>query len=329
MLIKKSVLVTGGAGFIGSHLIDALLNQGYEVIVLDNFSTGQPQNLKHIQDQITIVECNLAIEGKWEKYFKNVDWVFHLAALADIVPSIEKPDDYFHSNVNGTFNVLEACKKHNVKKIVYSASSSCYGIPDDFPTKETAEIRPQYPYALTKYLGEQLVMHWTQVFQLPAISLRFFNVYGPRSRTSGTYGAVFGVFLAQKIAGKPFTVVGDGKQTRDFTFVSDVVDAIISAAESEISGEIINIGSENTYSVNHLVELLGGNKVHIPKRPGEPDCIWADITKAKSMLNWSPKVSLEEGVGILLENIDYWREAPVWEEDSIAKATEKWFEYLS
>ena len=178
-------------------------------------------------------------------------------------------------------------------------------------------------------MGEQLVMHWCQVFQLPAISLRFFNVYGPRSRTSGTYGAVFGVFLAQKIAGKPFTVVGDGKQTRDFTFVSDVVDAIISAAESDISGEIINIGSDNTYSVNRLVELLGGNKVHIPKRPGEPDCTWADITKAKTMLNWNPKVSLEEGVAILLENIDYWREAPVWEEDSIAKATEKWFKYLS
>tara|TARA_Y100000591_G_C21855074_1_gene715014 strand:+ start:5087 stop:6076 length:990 start_codon:yes stop_codon:yes gene_type:complete len=329
MSIKKSVLVTGGAGFIGSHLVDSLLSQEYEVIVLDNFSTGQPQNLKHVHNQITIVDCNLAIQGEWEIYFKDVDWVFHLAALADIVPSIEKPDDYYNSNVNGTFNVLEACRKHNVKKIIYSASSSCYGIPDKFPTKETAEIKPQYPYALTKLLGEQLLMHWCQVFQLPAISLRFFNVYGPRSRTSGTYGAVFGVFLAQKIAGKPFTVVGDGNQTRDFTFVSDVVDAIISAAKSNISGEIINIGSDNTYSVNRLTELLCGEKIHIPKRPGEPDCTWADITKAKRMLNWRPKISLEEGVAILLENIDYWREAPVWEEDSIAKATEKWFEYLS
>ena len=230
--------------------------------------------------------------------------------------------------MNGTFNVLEACRKYQVKKIIYSASSSCYGIPDECPTKETAEIRPQYPYALTKNLGEQLILHWCQIYKLPAVCLRFFNVYGPRSRTSGTYGAVFGVFLAQKLAKKPYTVVGDGTQTRDFTFVSDIVGALIAAAESDVSGEAINIGSDNTYSVNQLVELLGGDVVHIPKRPGEPDCTWADISKAKTMLNWSPKVSLEEGVAILLENIDYWKEAPVWEEDSIAKATEKWFEYL-
>ena len=261
--------------------------------------------------------------------FNSVDWVIHLAALADIVPSIVKPDDYYRSNINGTFNVLEACRKYDVKKIVYSASSSCYGIPDEYPTKETAKICPQYPYALTKYLGEQLIMHWSHVYDLPAVSLRFFNVYGPRSRTSGTYGAVFGVFLAQKLAGRPFTVVGDGTQTRDFTFVSDVVDAIIATVESDVSGEIINIGSDNTYSVNHLVELLGGDVVHIPKRPGEPDCTWADITKAKQLLSWGPKISLEEGIDVLLDNIDYWREAPVWDKNSIAKATEKWFEYLS
>jgi UDP-glucose 4-epimerase len=282
-----------------------------------------------VADKIQLIECNISQNGKWQDFFKGVDWVFHLAALADIVPSIETPGKYYQSNVNGTFNILEACRKYNVNRVVYSASSSCYGIPDEYPTKETAEIWPQYPYALTKYLGEQLVMHWCQVYNLPAVSLRFFNVYGPRSRTSGTYGAVFGVFLAQKLAKKPYTVVGDGTQTRDFTFVSDIVNAIIAAAESDVSGEIINIGSDNTYSVNRLVELLGGDVVHIPKRPGEPDCTWADISKAKTMLNWSPKVSLEEGVAILLENIDYWREAPVWDEKSIAKATEKWFEYLS
>ena len=172
-------------------------------------------------------------------------------------------------------------------------------------------------------------MHWCQVYRLSAVSLRLFNVYGPRSRTSGTYGAVFGVFLAQKLAGKPYTVVGDGTQTRDFTFVSDVVEAMIAAAESNVSGEIINIGSVNTYSLNCLVELLGGDVVHIPKRPGEPDQTWADITKAKNLLSWEPKLSLDKGVSILLENIDYWREAPVWDEHSIAKATEKWFKYLS
>jgi len=325
----KKTIVSGGAGFIGSHLVDAIIKQGKEVIVLDNFSTGRRQNLEHNIEKIQIIECDISKNGKWQESFKGVDRVFHLAALADIVPSIENPDYYYQSNVNGTFNVLEACRKYNVRKIIYSASSSCYGIPDEFPTKETAEICPQYPYALTKYLGEQLVMHWCQVYNIPAVSLRFFNVYGPRSRTSGTYGAVFGVFLAQKLADQPYTIVGDGTQTRDFTFVSDIVDAIIAAAESNVSGEIINVGSDNTYSVNTLVNLLGGDAVHIPKRPGEPDCTWADISKAKKLLNWQPKVSLEEGVGILMDNIDYWQQAPVWDEQSIAKATEKWFEYLS
>jgi len=324
-------LITGGAGFIGSHLIDSLLKKGNKVTVLDNYSTGRSSNLDHIKnvDLLQFIKCDISDGGAIEKHFENVDLVFHLAALADIVPSIENPSEYYNSNVQGTFNVLEASRKNDVKRFVYVASSSCYGIPDEFPTSETAEIRLQYPYALTKYLGEQLVMHWCLVYNLPAVSLRLFNVYGPRSRTSGTYGAVFGVFLAQKLAGKPFTVVGDGTQTRDFTYVSDVVDALIKAAESDINGEIINIGSGCIYSVNQLIELLEGDVVHITKRPGEPDCTWADITKAKKLLSWEPKVSLEEGVSILLDNIDYWRGAPVWDKESIAAATEKWFEYLS
>ena len=325
----KKCLVTGGAGFIGSHLVNALLEQEYDVIVLDNFVSGRLKNLDHLENKIKLIEYDISEKGNWQNYFENVDWVFHLAALADIVPSIEKPEGYFKSNVIGTFNVLEACKKFEINRLVYIASSTCYGIPDNYPTAETAEIRPQYPYAFTKYFGEQSIMHWSQVYNIPAISLRCFNVYGPRSRTSGTYGAVFGVFLAQKLAGKPFTVVGDGTQTRDFTFVTDVVDALIVAAESKASGEIINIGSDNTYSVNRLVELLDGDVVYVPKRPGEPDCTWADITKAKKVLNWKPKVSFEEGVAILLDNINYWQEAPVWDEKSIAVATEKWFKYLS
>ena len=165
--------------------------------------------------------------------------------------------------------------------------------------------RPQYPYALTKYVGEQYVMHWAQVYKLPCVSLRLFNVYGPRSRTSGTYGAVFGVFLAQKLAGKPFTIVSDGSQTRDFTFVTDVADAFVKAADSNLAGEVMNVGSGNHYSVNQLVELLGGDKVHIPKRPGEPDCTFADIRKIKKLLGWSPRVTFGDGVAIMLENIEY------------------------
>jgi len=321
-------VVTGGAGFIGSHLVDELLNRSYDVTVLDNFSTGRSSNLDHVAGRIKLLECDISQSGVWQEEFRDADHVFHLAALADIVPSIENPASYFSANVTGTFNVLEGCRKHDVTRLVYSASSSCYGIPDVYPTPETAEIRPQYPYALTKHLGEQLVTHWGQVYGLPAISLRFFNVYGPRSRTSGTYGAVFGVFLAQKLAGRPFTVVGDGSQTRDFTYVTDVVNAICAAAESEISGEVINVGSDNTYSVNRLVELLGGEVVHIPKRPGEPDCTWADIEKAKTLLSWKPKIDFEVGVRVLLENIKYWEDAPVWDEKSIAAETAGWFKYL-
>ena len=321
-------LVTGGAGFIGSHLVDALLTKGDKVTVLDNFSTGRRENLNHIEDEVELVEADLSLYGTWTKYFKGVDRVFHLAALADIVPSIENPDTYYQANVTGTFNVMKACKKFNVGKVVYSASSSCYGIPDIVPTAESAEIRPQYPYALTKFLGEQIVLHWSHVYGVPSVSTRLFNVYGPRSRTSGTYGAVFGVFLAQKLNKKPFTVVGDGTQTRDFTYVEDVTSALLTASESNLKGEIINIGSDNTYSVNNVVELLGGEVVYIPKRPGEPDCTWADISKVKKLLKWSPTVSIEQGIKNLLDNIDYWSEAPVWDPDSISIATKKWFEYL-
>lgn len=321
-------LVTGGAGFIGSHLVDVLLENQFEVTVIDNFSTGRSLNLDHVKTKIKIVEADVSIPDKWIEEFKGMDYVFHIAALADIVPSIQNPDSYFKSNVDGTFNVLQASRVHEVKRFVYAASSSCYGIPEKYPTPETAPIQPQYPYALTKRLGEELVLHWALVYKMPALSLRFFNVYGPRSRTSGTYGAVFGVFLAQKIANKPFTVVGDGTQTRDFTYVRDVAEAIYAAAKSKEVGKIYNVGSGATVSVNRIVELLGGEKIYIPKRPGEPDCTYADITRIKTELGWFPKVPIEKGVQILLENIDYWKEAPVWTPDKIEKATSDWFKYL-
>ncbi|MEK7868554.1 MAG: SDR family oxidoreductase [Candidatus Omnitrophota bacterium] len=327
---KKNVIVTGGAGFIGSHLVDKLLEEGHKVTVLDNFSTGRPQNLAHIKGNPNLIvkESDVGDLGAIKEYFKGIDWVFHMAALADIVPSITNPLEYHQSNVDGTFSVLEASRMSGVKRFVYTASSSCYGLPEVIPTPEDSPIKPEYPYALTKYVGECYAMNWAKIYKLPVISLRLFNVYGPRSRTSGTYGAVFGVFLAQKLAGKPFTVVGNGNQTRDFTYVSDVVRAFIAAAESDIIGEIFNVGSGNTYSVNRLVELLGGEKVYIPKRPGEPDSTFADISKIKKILGWKPEVSFEKGVNILLENIDYWAEAPVWTPDKIKDATKEWFKYL-
>lgn len=323
-------LVTGGAGFIGSHLTERLLADGHSVLVLDNFSTGRMENLAHLKNnsKLSIQSSDVADYSSIRAYFKGVDFVFHLAGLADIVPSIERPIEYHRTNVDGTIAALEASRLAGVKRFLYAASSTCYGIPDVYPTPETAPIRPLYPYALTKYLGEQYVMYWNKIYKLPCVSLRMFNVYGPRSRTTGTYGAVFGVFLAQKLAAKPFTVVGDGKQTRDFTFVTDVVDAFVTAAQSNVSGEIMNVGSNDTASINTLVELLGGDVTYVPKRPGEPDCTFADISKIKNFLGWKPKVSFEKGVSIMLENIENWREAPVWDERSIAAATKDWFQYL-
>lgn len=326
----KKVIVTGGAGFIGSHLTERLLQEGHQVTVIDNLSTGWKKNLDPIQDHplFKFVQADIRKKEEIESYFEEIDWVFHLAALADIVPSIEKPREYFETNVDGTFNVLECSHKAKVKRFLYAASSSCYGIAKEYPTPETAKINPQYPYALTKYLGEELVLHWEKVYQLPSICLRMFNVYGPRSRTTGVYGAVFGVFLAQKLHGKPFTVVGDGTQERDFTYVTDVVDAFYTAANSLVTGEIFNVGSSGCYSINRLVELLGGEVVYIPKRPGEPDCTFADVSKIRKHLNWEAKTSFEQGVATLLEKIDSFKDAPLWDTKSIENATRSWFHHL-
>jgi UDP-glucose 4-epimerase len=326
-------IVTGGAGFIGSHLVDALLAEGRAVRVVDNMISGHTRNLEQHKNNsnLELVLGDVADLALMQKTCQGAERIFHLAARADIVPSIEDPLDYYRSNVDGTFSVLEAARMHKIKRVIYAASSSCYGFPEVTPTPESAAIRPQYPYALTKNLGEQLVMHWHKVYQLPVISLRFFNVYGPRARTSGSYGAVFGVFLAQLLAGKPLTIVGDGKQTRDFTFVSDVVAAVLCAARSTLSGEIFNVGSgREPVSVNYLATLLGAKeKVLIPKRPGEPDVTWADVSKIHRLLQWRSEVTLEEGVQIMLDHIDYWRQAPVWTPESIADATRTWFQCLA
>lgn len=324
-------LVTGGAGFIGSHLVEMLIEDGHEVVAIDNLHCGQIKNFNTIKNNpnFSFHQVDIRDYDKLFPHFENVDWVFHLAALADIVPSIEMPKEYFQTNVDGTFNVLECAKTTNVKRFIYAASSSCYGIPDVYPTPETHPPSPQYPYALTKYLGEQLVMHWEQLYQLPSISLRLFNVYGPRARTSGTYGAVFGVFLTQKIHNQPYTVVGDGSQTRDFTYVTDVAQAFLCSAKSDISGEIFNVGSSGHYSVNKLVKLLQGEVTFIPKRPGEPDSTFADISKIQKMLNFSATISFEEGVSKLLQHIDDYQDAPLWNPASIEKATESWFHHLT
>jgi UDP-glucose 4-epimerase len=324
-------LVTGGAGFIGSHLVDRLLAEGRQVRAFDSFVVGRRANLQQHESnpRFAVIEGDVADSAAVMAAAEGAERVFHLAARADVVPSIQQPEAYFRSNVDGTFAVVEAARRHGVKRCVYVASSSCYGIPEHYPTAETAPPDPRYPYALTKMLGEQIVMHWAQVYRLPACSVRLFNVYGPRARTSGTYGAVFGVFLAQLLAGKPLTIVGDGEQTRDFTFVSDVVDALITVAESDKIGQIYNVGSGQPVSVNELIRLLESPPtVRIPKRPGEPDCTWADISKIRRELGWEPKVSFAEGVQVMRQNIEYWRGAPVWTVSGIADATRDWFHFL-
>lgn len=326
---RPIAVVTGGAGFIGSHMVDLLREWDYEVRVIDNLVGGREANLSHhgAGGAVTLDRRDIRTVEPTDNLFSGVRYVFHFAGIGDIVPSIEKPVDYMDTNVMGTVRMLEGARHAGVQKFVYAASSTCYGLAA-VPTREEHPIDPKYPYALSKNLGERAAFHWYRVYGLPANSVRIFNAYGTRSRTSGAYGAVFGVFLRQKLAGKPFTVVGDGTQKRDFLYASDVAGAFLAAAETSRVGQAYNVGAGNPQSVNYLVKLLGGEAVHIPKRPGEPDCTWADITKITTELGWRPKLSFEEGVAKVVQNIEYWREAPLWTPESIERATSSWFKYL-
>jgi UDP-glucose 4-epimerase len=326
---ERIAVVTGGAGFIGSHMVDLLLARGYRVRVIDSLDGGREANLaQHGNDaRLTFERRDIRDLKPDETLFKKAALVFHFAGIGDIVPSIERPTDYMDTNVLGTVRVLECARSASVQKLVYAASSSCYGLAA-VPTSETHPIAPEHPYALSKYLGETAVLHWHRVYRLPANSIRIFNAYGPRVRTTGAYGAVFGVFFKQKLAGKPFTVIGDGTQRRDFLFVTDVATAFLRAAETDKIGDIWNLGAGDPQSVNRLVELLGGPVVYIPKRPGEPDCTWADIAKIQRDLGWKPVVPFDQGVRRMMEDIELWRDAPLWDPQSIALATKTWFEYL-
>ena len=323
-------IVTGGAGFIGSHMVDLLLERGYRVRVIDNLVGGRESNLAQHKDNpaLDFERRDVCQVDAGDPYFEGAEFVFHFAGIGDIVPSIERPTEYLSVNVLGTVRVLEAARHAGVRKFVYAASSSCYGLAST-PTREDHPIQPLYPYALSKLQGEQAALHWHQVYGLPVNSIRIFNAYGPRVRTSGAYGAVFGVFLRQKLEGRPLTVVGDGTQRRDFVYVTDVADAFLRAGKTDIAGQIFNLGGGNPQSINRLVELQEGETVSVARRPGEPDCTWADISRIDKLLGWQPAVSFEVGVGHMLTHLDDWRDAPLWNPDSIADATREWFRLMS
>tara|TARA_Y100000591_G_scaffold99262_1_gene84296 strand:+ start:56 stop:961 length:906 start_codon:yes stop_codon:yes gene_type:complete len=300
--MKKRSIITGGAGFIGSNLTDHLVRIGHKVIVLDNFVSGKKKNLSHIRKQeVKIIKIDISKSKNLDKYFKGAHYVFHLAALAQIIPSIKNPKKYFKNNVIGTLRVVEAAKRAKIKKFVYAASSSCYGTPKKLPTSEKDKIDLKNPYAATKFIGEEIVMRYALMFKMPNISLRFFNVYGPRLNISGQYSAVIGNFLSQKKNNKALTIVGDGTQTRDFIHVDDLINACVKVIKSKKINKIYNLGSGKKTSINTIAKIFSGKKKFIANRLGEAKNSLADISKIKKDTKWKPAISIEEGIKRLLK----------------------------
>lgn len=294
---NKKIIVTGGAGFIGSHLTDALLEKGYGVEVIDNLLGGKREQ---VSAQAAFHECDIRDFKKIAPIFRGAKLVFHVAALPRVQPSIQDPRMTHDINVTGTLNVLLAARDAGVKRVVYSASSSVYGNQDVLPLREDMEARPLSPYGLQKYMGEQLCRMFSAVYGLETVSLRYFNVYGPRASNEGAYALVIGKFLEQRKKSEPLTIVPDGTQSRDFTHVADVVRANLLAAESSRvgKGEVINIGGGSNRTVLEVADLIGGPRVFVEPRL-EPRHTLADITKAKELLGWEPAVPFEQGISEL------------------------------
>ena len=287
----QKAIVTGGAGFIGSNLVDELIRQNIKVIIIDNLSTGFKKN---INPKAILYKLDISRDiDLLENIMTGVDVVFHLAALARVQPSIEDPQTYNEQNVTGTLNILFAAHKAGVKRVIYSASSSCYGDNKTFPTPETELTNPLSPYGLQKYIGEQYCKMFSEVYGLDTVSLRYFNVYGERMNFEGAYKLVIAVFTEQMIQGNPLTVTNDGNQRRDFTYVKDVIEANILAAQhkNKLKGEVFNIGNGNNYSINEVADMFGGEKIYGEKRI-EPFQSLADNSKAKQILGWVPKGDL-------------------------------------
>ncbi|MBF25211.1 MAG: NAD-dependent dehydratase [Flavobacteriales bacterium] len=290
------VLVTGGAGFIGSNLVDVLIKKGVDVVIIDNLSTGK---LKNINPKANFLKYDLSTIDISEliNILDGVEFIFHLAALARVQPSIEDPIPYHHANVTSTLNILYAASKSKVKRIIYSASSSCYGDSDKVPQAEDDETNPLSPYGLQKYIGEQYCSMFSQVYNLDTVSLRYFNVYGERMNLDGAYCLVTGIFARQMLNNQPLTITNDGNQRRDFTYVGDVVDANILAAQhpANLNGMVFNIGNGQNFSINNVADMFGGDKQYGEKRL-EPFETLADNSKAKKILKWTPKGDLKKWI---------------------------------
>jgi nucleoside-diphosphate-sugar epimerase len=282
------VLVTGGCGFIGSHLTDALVRDGYEVRVVDNFANG---SRNHLNPDAELIESDIRSLDSIRTAFANVDCVFHTAALPRVMLSIDRPVETDMVNVVGTINVLMAARDAGVRRVIFSGSSSVYGNQPELPLRETMPPNPLNPYALQKLTGEQYTRLFHNLFGIETLTLRYFNVYGPRMATEGAYVTVIALFLRERLAGRPLTIDGDGTQTRDFTHVSDVVRANVAAMQCPVGdGRALNVGRGAALSVNAVAGLLGGPRIHRARRPGDAMATLADLTETRKILGWEPEI---------------------------------------
>jgi UDP-glucose 4-epimerase len=295
---RRTVLVTGGAGFIGSHLVDALIGRGHAVRVVDNFTNGDRETLNPAAEIIVGDVRNI---DSLRAAFHGVDCVFHAAALPRVMLSIERPVETHLTNVVGTLNALIAARDAGVRRFIYSGSSSVYGAQSQLPLTESMAPNPLTPYALQKLAGEQYTRMFNRLFGMETLTLRYFNVYGPRMATEGAYVTVIGVFLRDRLAGRPLTIHGDGLQTRDFTHVRDVVRASLAAMDATTAdGRALNIGRGKSMSVNEIAAIVGGHVIHDAPRPGDPRDTLADLAAARAVLGWEPEVATEAGVRELM-----------------------------
>ena len=330
---KKYCLITGCAGFIGGHMTEYLLKKDMIVYGIDNLSTGKNSTIKLIKKKYkNFIFFNQDIRNIRSilKKIKKIDYVFHFAGYGELVPSMENPIEYIENNSLNSAKLINAMitKNYKIKKFVYAASSTCYGLNNN-KTSEKSKISLEHPYALSKYAGELFVLNLGKIYKLPVISIRIFNAYGPRSRTNSSYGAVIGVFLKQKIENFPLTIVGDGNQKRDFLYISDLCHAFYKAAMSKYNREIFNLGFGKAKSINYLSDLIKAQKKkYIKWRPGEPIKTEANISKIKKHLKWKPKISLKTGIETILNDIIYFKKAPLWTTKKINSALKTWNKFL-